>query len=1245
MNVQPGSTTLRQTESSRRGLSWPWLLAALVFAIATSLVARVIIELEQDRRALQRKQVVDQLTQHAQVLQQRINHNLSAAYTLSTLVRQGRGTIAEFEGVAGEMLPLYPGVASLQLAPKGVIRQIVPLAGNEAAIGHDLLQDPSRNKEAFVARDTGALTLAGPFQLLQGGDGAVGRLPVFLAGESKGNYFWGFVTVLMRFPDVLADLGPQLTAVGLDYKLWRKHPDSGDPHVILGSSPEALIEPVNARVALPNQDWTLSATPTKGWGDRVTLAGQTLVGLSCSFLLAFLAKLLAQATRGRRELETLVARRTCEIVETQRRLQATLAAIPDLMFELGVDARIHDVHSSCEHVLGLHVEQLPGRLISEVVSADAASATLSGLARALEQGGASGIQVQLPVTAGIRWFECSIARKEVAPRHAPRFILIARDITERKWAEQELRDSRERLQLLLDSMAEGAYGVDTRGNCTFVNRAFLDILGYAKADDVLGRHIHELIHHSHADGSPYPSSECKMYTAYLCRRSVHVSDEVFWNRDGTPIPVSYWSNPMLLHDEVVGAICTFTDITERKAADNQLRKLALALEQSPESIIISNLDAEIEYVNDTFVRNSGYTREEVIGRNPRFLRSGKTQPDTHAEMWKTLSVGQPWKGEFHNKRKDGTEYDEIANIAPLRQPDGRITHYVAVKEDITEKKRIAEELDAHRHRLEALVAQRTQELEAARRQADAANSAKSAFLATMSHEIRTPMNGVFGMLELLSLTRLDAEQRTTLEVVRQSSRALLRLIDDILDFSKIEAGKLEIRPEVASVRQVLQDVRNIYDGLASSKGLHLTHSIDPQISPALCLDVLRLRQILNNFVSNAIKFTAEGKVEIRAELVARSDSKERLRFTVQDTGIGISAENQQRLFQPFGQGNSDAARQAGGTGLGLTICRRLAEMMGGSVEMVSTLGEGSTLILTLSLPIADPAELRDSGAADARDLLIATTSTSRHAPTVAQAETEGTLVLLVDDHPTNRTLLMRQVHALGYVAESAEDGEQALDQWKSGRFGIVITDCNMPLMDGFELARNIRRLESARGARRTPIIACTANALAGEAERCLAAGMDDYLAKPIGLAGLFQKLSQWLPLPKGAEAPSATVELAEAALPPSATPFDRSLIVATWGADQATMRAILTEFRRFNDGDAEMLRQAVDSADMAQVTHATHRMLGASKMIGASDFAAVCERIQRASRLDDRKTVTAEMRAFHAEWTRLNGCIDGLVHS
>jgi PAS domain S-box-containing protein len=664
------------------------------------------------------------------------------------------------------------------------------------------------------------------------------------------------------------------------------------------------------------------------------------------------------------------------------------------------------------------------------------------------------------------------------------------------------------------------------------------------------------------------------------------------------------------------------------------------LQMAADGIISTDHEQRIVVFTGGAGKLFGYSPEEVLGQ-PLEMLLPVDAVATHRAHVQSFGEGPDVShrmaargGNLLGRRKDATLFPVEVGISK-RSEAGKVL-YTAVVRDITERKRAEQQVRDLNASLERRVAERTLQLEEA-------NRSKSAFLATMSHEIRTPMNGVFGMLELLSLTHLDAEQRSTLEVVRDSSRALLRIIDDILDFSKIEAGKLEVRPEVASVRQVLRDVSNTYGGLASSKGLLLTHSIDPQISPALCVDALRLQQILDNFISNAIKFTVEGEITIKAELVDRSDAKERLRFTVQDSGIGISAENQKRLFEPFSQGDTEAARHAGGSGLGLTICRRLAEMMGGSVEIVSTAGEGSTLILALTLPIGNPAELRDR-AADARNRLIAITSTGRRAPSVEQAEAEGTLVLVVDDHPTNRALLMRQVRALGYAAESANDGKQALGQWKSGRFGIVITDCNMPLMDGYELAHSIRSLESADGTRRTPIIACTAYAMTGEADRCLAAGMDDYVAKPIELPGLFQKLSQWLPLPKGAEAPAATVGLARAGLPPSSTPVDVSLIAATWGGDDVTVHALLTEFRRANDSDAEMLRQAVDAADMAQVTHAAHHMVGASKMIGASDFAAVCERIQRAGRLDDRKAVGAEMQAFHAEWVRLNSCIDGLKH-
>jgi len=581
------------------------------------------------------------------------------------------------------------------------------------------------------------------------------------------------------------------------------------------------------------------------------------------------------------------------------------------------------------------------------------------------------------------------------------------------------------------------------------------------------------------------------------------------------------------------------------------------------------------------------------------------KPGLLAAIRSAAETLSPHQHEYRVKQADGAIKWVRTSASLRKEPDGSILAN-GYWTDITEQKRL--ELALQESRVAA----------------DTANRAKSTFLATMSHEIRTPMNGVLGMLELLSLTRLDAEQRTTLEIVRESGKSLLRIIDDILDFSKVEAGKLEIRPEAASIREAIEGVHNIYSGNASSKGLLLKRSVDPQISPAVLVDPLRLRQILNNFVSNALKFTSQGTIEIKAELIERVDGEDRVRFSVKDTGIGISAQNQRQLFQPFSQAEGDTARRFGGTGLGLVICRRLAGMMGGSVEMVSEPGVGTTMMLTLSLPIAEPKDLPKTAPESTRDLLSTTTNMRRLAPSVADAEAEGTLVLLADDHPTNRLLLMRQVNALGYAAESAENGVDALNKWKSGRFGIVITDCNMPEMDGYELARRIRKLESANGGKRTPIVACTANALGGEAEICFAAGMDDYLVKPVELRQLLTKLDQWLPI-------------AEAA-----APLDRSVLGAISGGDAAAEREILMDFRRVNDEDAAMLKEAVAKSDIPQVTRASHRIKGASKMVGAAGLASVCERIESAGRSNDWATVAASMAVFHQELRRLNAYFDSL---
>jgi CheY-like chemotaxis protein len=312
--------------------------------------------------------------------------------------------------------------------------------------------------------------------------------------------------------------------------------------------------------------------------------------------------------------------------------------------------------------------------------------------------------------------------------------------------------------------------------------------------------------------------------------------------------------------------------------------------------------------------------------------------------------------------------------------------------------------------------------------------------------------------------------------------------------------------------------------------------------------------------------------------------------------------------------------------------------MGGDVKMASEVGRGTTLTLTLALPIADLADLQTEGA-EARGPAPAVASGSSAAPGVEPARTEGPLVLVADDHPVNRMLLVRQMQTLGYAAESVEDGAQALEQWKTGRFAIVISDCNMPRMDGYELARAIRGIEASEGRSRTPIIACTANALPEEAAKCSAAGMDDCVVKPVQLTQLAIKLRQHLPVPG---APGRASETLQPEAAEADAPVDLELIAANWGGDAATVRDILAAFRAANDKDAANLRQAVAGSDTFQVTHSAHRMLGAGRMVGARDFAFVCAQIDRASRAGDWNAVHEAMRAFEGEWNRLHAYFESL---
>jgi PAS domain S-box-containing protein len=548
-------------------------------------------------------------------------------------------------------------------------------------------------------------------------------------------------------------------------------------------------------------------------------------------------------------------------------------------------------------------------------------------------------------------------------------------------------------------------------------------------------------------------------------------------------------------------------------------------------------------------------------------------------------------------RKDGSPVPVLLAISAMRDEIGGVIGHLCIATDLTRIKQLEEALRAS---------------ELAER---GANKAKGDFLAAMSHEIRTPMIGVTGMLEVLSHGQLDPDQRRTVSIIQQSAASLLQIIGDILDFSKVEAGRLELSPVTLSLQQLLRSTIANFTGSASSKGLVLELKIDPRVAPAYVADPLRLRQILSNFLSNAIKFTEEGFVLVALERQGAEVDADRLCIRVTDTGIGVTPEQQERLFQPFSQAEGSTTRRFGGTGLGLVICRRLAELMDGDVTMESTPGAGTSMRLLVTLPRGDEAdvEIHEDDAPPPSQFQ------PRALPSLQQAEAERSLILLVDDHPTNRLVVARQLALAGYACETGSDGIEGLERWRSGRYALVLSDIHMPRMDGYQLTQAIREEEAREARARTPVVALTAAALKGEAERCLAAGMDDYLSKPVSIPQLAECLARWLPHTRDAM-PPRTAAQPTAPLPQTQgapSPLDASVLAALTGGDREQMRLVLQDYLGATETDLAAARRARENGDCTLLAREAHKIKGAALLVGAGQLATAALALEEAAKRTD----------------------------
>ena len=684
---------------------------------------------------------------------------------------------------------------------------------------------------------------------------------------------------------------------------------------------------------------------------------------------------------------------------------------------------------------------------------------------------------------------------------------------------------------------------------------------------------------------------------------------------------------------------------------------------------------------------------------------------------------------------------------------------------------IRSERDRYNNELEARVVARTAELEQARLDAEQANQAKSAFLAAMSHEIRTPMNGVIGMVDVLRQTSLHRNQMEMVDLVRESAFSLLGIIDDILDFSKIEVGKLQIEHIPTAIAEVMEKACGMLDILASKKGVELTLFVDPAIPQKVLGDALRLRQVLVNLVTNAIKFSSgqqrQGKVTVRALLVGRRQGRLTVEFQVADNGIGIDEKTQAQIFTAFSQADISTTRRFGGTGLGLAISRNLIQLMEGNIAVRSEVGKGSTFIVSLSfepLPTEsdvsevrsevaglaclvvgspnglasdlaiylrhDGAEvecvedfdgarkwigschpgqwiavidteggkhpldelraklsapqgldvrfvviergqrrwprLKDSGAVEidgnlltrsnvikAVALAAGRTQTEEKARVFVKNLTDyspvpreeglrqGRLILIAEDNETNQKVIQQQLALLGYAADIANNGREALERWRSGDFALVLTDLHMPEMDGYELSAAIRLSEA--GKMHTPIVVLTANALKGEAERCYALGMDGYLSKPVQLVDLKAMLERWL-APIGSSPDLPAIIAKTIAEPPVATkdPVDIRILEQLVGNDPAVITECLRSFRASATTTAAELNAAYHAGQAAQIEAAAHKLKSSARSVGALALGELCAGMEEACATNHTEGLATLFHPFKEEMAALDEYLGSL---
>ncbi|MFY9154013.1 MAG: PAS domain S-box protein [Prolixibacteraceae bacterium] len=648
-------------------------------------------------------------------------------------------------------------------------------------------------------------------------------------------------------------------------------------------------------------------------------------------------------------------------------------------------------------------------------------------------------------------------------------LLILKNINRFKIIEEKLFESEQRYQMASEAADLGIWDYIVGTDKTFYSRRWKSILGYYP-DEIEDKFSvwEDLLH-------PEDKDRALLTLKNFIESNLRVYESEFRLKHKNGYYVWIKSRATALRDENGKAIRMFgthRDITEEKKSESEFKKLHQAILQSPISVIITNAQGYIEFFNPAFCKITGWNDQEIIGKKPSILKSNYHPANYYDKLWKTISSGNEWQGEFKNKKKNGEYYWELASISPIRNSFGTITHYVKISENISYLKKIENDLKK------------------AKQDAEVANNYKNHFLANMSHEIRTPINTIIGFSELIKNENLTSEKRNKFsDIIEENSQALLRLIDDIIDVAKIEANELKIKKEACSLDDLFSELETIYTNYLKRKqksNLELIVQIPEESHhDVIFTDPYRLKQIFNNLFLNALKHTDSGHIEIGYTIV--NDNK--LRFFVADTGSGIPASRLKNIFKRFQFADDQSAAETHGSGIGLSISKDLALLLGGDINVKSVVDEGSIFYLTLPYD----------------KIKIPLVRSATKTPPQTRYNFSDFTIMIAEDTPYNYEYLFSILQKTGAKLVWAKDGIDVLKMYNSSKIDLILMDIQLPEINGFEATIQIRKSDTE-----IPIIAQTAYAMAEDRQKCLDSGCNDVLVKPIRMDEVLTTVARYL---------------------------------------------------------------------------------------------------------------------------------------